>query len=282
MRLACRVRRARGATVVEVVELQRGVRTTVHRARKEVVAIEDRASRECAHEHSLTVRLVNAGRGERAMYACEAVSVTGFIQQLACTYLRSGYVRVACGVLPIGKDASRFDRKQVERYRLDEIGGRARMRRRREGLANVQYLRLGRVFVLVATDGEHEVFAREEGRIVRDVRLRPILAFGYSLRVANDHVQVRIADREYRDARTRALELAARERSTDKIGDFFRELPFESYAPVRNQLFGLLAVVNEHRKRSGLDLVPIDAVRKRRRIVRPFAECSAAIPRRAA
>lgn len=204
------------------------------------------------------------------MYACEAVSVTGFIQQLACTYLRSGYVRVACGVLPVGKDTGAFDRKQVERYRLDELGGRERMRRRRAGMANVQYLRLERVFVLVATEGEHEIFEREEGRILRDVRERPVLAFGYSLRVANGHVQVRIADREYRELRTQALELAASERSPDKIDSFFRALPFESYAPVRNQIFGLLAAVNEHRKRSGLELVAPDAVRKRRRIVKPF------------
>lgn len=204
------------------------------------------------------------------MYKCETTTVTGFIQQLACVYLRSGYVRAACGVLPEGKDAAEFDRKQIGRYRLDDVTARMRWRRRREGHANVQYIRHDRVFAILASDGTHEVFEEEEGRVVRDLRERPLLAFGYSLRVANGHVQVRIAEREYRAFAGEVLHLAPRERMTDKIAGRFRWLPYESYAPVRGQLFGLLAAVNEQRKQSGLELVPADVVRTRRRIVRPF------------
>jgi hypothetical protein len=232
-------------------------------------SMQDEGFRECAHEHSLNLRLEDRVE-EGGMYQCEATSVMGFIQQLACAYIRSGYVRVACGVLPEGKDAARFDAKQVERYRLDGMTARMRWKRRREGLANVQYLRHGQVFVILVSDGHRDVFEREEGRIARDLRERPMLAFGYSLRVANGHVQVRIADREYEALRVLALDLAARQRSADKIAEVFRRLPLESYAPVRGQLFGLLAAVNQQRKRAGLDLVPIDAIRKRRRIVRPF------------
>jgi hypothetical protein len=213
------------------------------------------------------------------MYQCETTTVTGFIQQLACAYVRSGYVRAACGVLPEGKDAARFDRKQVERYGLDEVTPRIRWRRRRDGMANVQYLRHGRVFMVLASDGQHNVFEQEEGRIVRDLRERPALAFGYSLRVANSHVQVRIAEREYREVAASALALALREPMTDKIVELFRRLPYESYAPVRGQIFGLLAAVNQQRKRSGFELVPVDVVRKRRRIVRPFAVSAATLAR---
>jgi hypothetical protein len=204
------------------------------------------------------------------MYTCEATSVTGFIQQLACVYLRSGYVRAAAGVLPEGKDPTAFDRKQMDRYDLEVLTARRRMQRRRAGFANVQYLRHGRVFVIVATDGAHDLFEREEGRIVRNLRCRPLIAFGYSLRVANSHVQVRIADREYRAFAAAVLERAARDRMPDKIAQLFRALPFETYAPVRGQLFGLLAAVNMRRKAAGLELVPTDVVRVRRRIVRPF------------
>lgn len=208
------------------------------------------------------------------MYRCEATTVTGFIQQLACAYLRSGYVRAACGILPDGKDAISFDEKQIKRYRLDETSARMRWQRRRAGLARVQYLRHGRVFVVLATDGEHDVFEREEGRIARDLRERPLLAFGYSLRVANGHVQVRIAEREYRTFAAEVLYLASREPMADKIARLFRRLPYESYAPVRGQIFGLLAAVNKQRKRAGFGLVPSDAIRKRRRIVRPFGPSS--------
>lgn len=204
------------------------------------------------------------------MYRCEATSVTGFIQQLACVYLRSGYVRAACGILPEGKDAASFDRKQIERYELDETTARMRWQRRRAGLARVQYLRHDRVFAILATDGEHDLFEREEGRIARDLRKRPLLAFGYSLRMGSGHVQVRIADIEYHAFAAEVLHLARRERTPDKIAGLFRRLPYESYAPIRGQLFGLLATVNRERTRAGVALVPADAVRKHRRIVRPF------------
>jgi hypothetical protein len=47
-------------------------------------------------------------------------------------------------------------------------------------------------------------------------------------------------------------------------------MPFEPYAPVRQQLFNLLWMVNQQRKAIVLDLVPNRAIRYRRRIVRPF------------
>lgn len=212
------------------------------------------------------------------MYRCEATSVTGFIQQLACVYVRSGYVRAACGILPEGKDAAAFDRKQIERYALDTTTPRMRWQRRRAGLARIQYLRHDRAFVILATDGEHDVFEREEGRIARDLRGRPLLAFGYSIRVGSGHVQVRIAEREYRGFAAEVLELAPRERSPDKIAGLFRRLSYESYAPVRGQLFGLLAAVNTKRRRAGFEPISKDVIRCRRRLVKPFSHCAEGLP----
>lgn len=227
-----------------------------------------RASRECAQEHSRILSSAGNG-GEQGMYRYEATSVTGFIQQLACVYLRSGYVRAAYGKLPEGKDPAAFDAKQLRRYELTQVTARKRGRLRQQGRATIQFLRFGRVFVILATDGEHEVFLQEEGAIVRDLRKRSLIAFGYSLRVANGHVQVRIADREYQALCANVFELA-REHSPEQLATAFRSVPFESYTPVRGQLFGLLAAVNEQRKNAGLELVPRDVVRVRRRIVRPF------------
>lgn len=205
------------------------------------------------------------------MYRCEATSPTGFIQQLATVYLRSGYAHAAVGVLPEGKDVEAFDAKQIARYRLDEISPRERMRRKRAGQANIQYLRFKRLFVILATDGRHETFEAEEGRVVRDLREKPLVVCGYSVRIREGHVHVRIAARELLQLKAYLLELAVRE-SPDKIEAVFRCLPWEPYGPVRAQIFGVLMAVNARRKRGGLEPVPASVIRRRRRLVKPFEQ----------
>ena len=49
-------------------------------------------------------------------------------------------------------------------------------------------------------------------------------------------------------------------------------LPFEPYAPVRDQLRILLRAVNRRRSAAGLECVPLTALRLRRRSVSPFGE----------
>ena len=68
--------------------------------------------------------------------------------------------------------SKRVDDKLVERYGIG-ISQWARARRKQAGRANMQYLRHGRFFVLLATHGEHRFF-EEEGANVRDVRRRSI------------------------------------------------------------------------------------------------------------
>ena len=98
-------------------------------------------------------------------YRCEAVSVEGFIQQLAVSYVARGYFFYVTGRVPEHKDPARVDEKLVARYGVD-ISKWARARRKQVGGANLQYLRHGRFFVLLATHGEHPFFA-EEGANVR-------------------------------------------------------------------------------------------------------------------
>jgi hypothetical protein len=112
-------------------------------------------------------------------YRCEAVTVEGFIQQLAVAYVARGYVFYVAGEIPASKDARRVDEKLVGRYGID-ISQWARARRKRAGLANVQYLRHGLFFVLLATHGEHPFFTAE-GANVRDVRRRSIKYAGYAV-----------------------------------------------------------------------------------------------------
>ena len=203
------------------------------------------------------------------MYRCEATSLTGFVQQLATVYLRCGYCRAAVGMLPQGKDPAAFDAKQIARYRLDEMTARERMRRKAGGHANIQYLRWRRLFVILATDGEDVTFAAEEGHGARDLREKPLLVGGYSIRISEGHVHVRIAQEECLRLKAYLLGLALK-RSADKIGEVFTRLPWQPYAPVRLQLLGVLAAVNERRKKAGQERVPAAAIRRRRRLVRPF------------
>lgn len=49
-------------------------------------------------------------------------------------------------------------------------------------------------------------------------------------------------------------------------------LRFEPYAPVRRQLLNLLRTVNRTRKRAGFEPLPVECLRLKRRIYRPFED----------
>jgi hypothetical protein len=50
-------------------------------------------------------------------YRAVATSVEGFVQQIACCYLRHGYWFYVTGRIPRGKDAEIVDAKLIERRR---------------------------------------------------------------------------------------------------------------------------------------------------------------------
>jgi len=80
---------------------------------------------------------------------------------------------------------------------------------------------------------------------------------------------VRIHRDEYVRLKAHFVELATR-RSQSELASMFAGLPFEPYAPIRDQLFRLLRAVNRARKSAGMRPVPVEALRLRRRIYRPF------------
>lgn len=200
-------------------------------------------------------------------YRCAAVSVEGFIQQLAVAYVSRGYLFYVTGEIPASKDASRVDAKLVERYGIG-ISQWARARRKRAGRANVQYLRHGSFFVLLATRGEHPFF-EAEGANVRDARRRSIKYAGYAVGFRGGHVQVRIDRPRYRELKGWFEEHATR-RGVESLAKAFYELPFEPYYLVRQQEFALLRAVNHRRKAAGLPLVPKECIWLKRRPVKPF------------
>ena len=62
------------------------------------------------------------------------------------------------------------------------------------------------------------------------------------------------------------------QRSVEELGRELRALPYEPYAPVRDQLRGVLRAVNHRRQAAGLERLPRDVLRQWRKPMRPFDE----------
>jgi hypothetical protein len=205
-------------------------------------------------------------------YRYVTISENAFVQQLAVAYVNHGYWYYVTGFIPPEKDVAAVDRKLIGKYDI-AISKWARARRKRQGLANVHYLRFQRFFVLIATAGQHP-FYREEALEIRDVRSEPIRYAGYSIgyRQGVDrkwHVSVRIHPKQYCMIRDYFLEICVH-RSMEQISKELQFMPFEAYAPVRRQMLNILRAVNRRRRSAGLGPVPIEALRLRRRILKPF------------
>lgn len=222
-------------------------------------------------------------------YRCVAGSVAGFVQQLASSYLPHGYWFYVSGMIPFAKDPRDVDAKLIAKYGIC-VSRTSRARRKAVGIANVHYLRYDRRFVLLATHGFHP-FYDEEAQSIRDVRRVPIRIEGYSISVAKgdfrrkehpDKPPVRDGrwrarvqiDREwYKGLKAYFLDIAPH-RTAEALASELLSLPFEPYAPVRQQLLNLWRHINRRRQAANLEPVSITAIRLRRRIVRPFEPVS--------
>jgi hypothetical protein len=207
-------------------------------------------------------------------YQCVATSVAGFVQQLAVNYVARGYYFYVTGTIPAGKDPVKTDAKIIEQYGID-ISKWARARRRKGGLANVQYLRHDRFYVIIATHGEHPFFASEQKQ-VRSIRKQPLRFNGYAIGVGRSrldrslHASVRIQRGMFRELLAQFKRIAV-QRTVEELCRELRTIPFEPYAPVRDQMRIILRAVNRLRKTAGLELAPWNAIRHYRRPVRVFS-----------
>ena len=205
------------------------------------------------------------------MYRSETASVSGFVQQLAVSYVRNGYwFYVVCNI-PGNTEHGKIDRKLIDRYEIG-LPRTTVWRRKKEGKANVQYLRYRNTFVLIATKGEHRFFEEEAG--IKDIRRVPLRIFGYSIgyRKGADgryHASVRIEDQEWKKHKVELLK-DWRHACPRKLGERFNKLPFEPYAPVRSQVLGIFRAINRRRKVAGLEEVPFSSLRMQRKPVKPF------------
>jgi hypothetical protein len=200
-------------------------------------------------------------------YRCEATSVVGFIQQIAVAYVGRGYFFYVTGEIPERKDPRAVDARIIEKYGI-EIGKTARARRKAAGLANLQYLRFRRKFVLLATRGKHAFFDAERN-CIRDAREAPIKFGGYAISYRGGHPHVRIEQARYLELKAFLSDVAIH-RSKAWLEQRFSQLPFEPYAPIRAQLHSILRIVNQRRELARFERLSRTSIRVRRRLVRPF------------
>ena len=214
-------------------------------------------------------------------YRAEVTSVEGFVQQIACCYLRHGYWFFVTGQIPAGKNPYAIDEKLLKKYGID-VSESTRRRRKQAGRANLQYLRHERFFVIMATKGAHPFFEHERDSI-RDIRRLPLRYAGYSISYRRGgltrkgttdpdwHAHVRLDRQQYLDLRAELFEWAL-VASTDQLAKAFSTLPVAAYAPVRRQLLLLHRSVNRIRQVGGKPPIPTEALPLRRRVVRPFEQ----------
>ena len=126
-------------------------------------------------------------------YRYEAETIEGFVQQVAVSYVSKGYWFYVSGIVPEGKDPRAVAEKLIGKYGI-AVSKFVRARRKVGGGANLQLILHGRIFLLLATQGEHLFFEEERTRI-RDCREAPIKFASYAIGFRGGHVQVRI-DRE--------------------------------------------------------------------------------------
>jgi hypothetical protein len=106
-------------------------------------------------------------------YLCEASSSEGLIQQVALSYLRHGYWWYVTGTIPDRKEPCEVDRNILAKYEIRK-DWRFIAHNKQRGYANLQYIRHGRFYILMATKGWHE-FKEREAKRIRDARKYPIL-----------------------------------------------------------------------------------------------------------
>lgn len=222
-------------------------------------------------------------------YRAEATSVEGFIQQIACCYLRHGYWFYVVGRIPAGKDPRIVDHKIIRKYGI-AISESTRARRKKAGGANLQYIRHQSTFVIFATQGEHRFF-EQEAKLIRNIRRVPLHYAGYTIsykpggrtKSGNKdhkwHAHVEMERRQYRELRAWFADRALRE-SASRLAFAFYNLQIAPYAPIRRQLLTILREVNRIRKKAGKPTLPPEVLPLRRRPVKPFEPSEQPTPRR--
>lgn len=224
-------------------------------------------------------------------YRYEATTIEGAVQLIAASYLRHGYYWYVTGRIPPEKDAKSIDRKLIDKYDID-LSEWERSHRKKRGLANAHYLRCNDWFILLVSEGHHQIKQPShqggEAESLKDCRRIPIKLAGYSISYRRSSItdpsqpstkwrsHVRIDDQRYKELKSR-FEYLANHRSPENLALEFSQIPFARYAPIRRQLLNIHRTVNKLRQQRGFDLLPYSVLNLRRTPVKVFVEPSTTV-----
>jgi hypothetical protein len=188
-----------------------------------------------------------------------ASGVGDFLRKVVYDYVRYGYVFYALREIPLEKagedELRRIDAKLIQAYGVT-YNRTTRMRRAEKGLGNVAYVRCGRWFVILGTDGEHgPLFQRMRKKHFED---EPLFFAGYVVQIEKGRVEVKLAPRRWKQISELGGRIALH--NERKVLDFFHRFlrkvaPF-SFPGVVRQKEKLLEEVNARRKTAGLSTIP--------------------------
>lgn len=171
-------------------------------------------------------------------------------QSLVHYYARNlatkGYVFYNSFPIPADVDAETIDAKLILLYRTNTHKQKV-ARWKKAGVASVKYIRLGRVGYLFATHGKSDFFTREAShKCAFDT---PFSIGGYSISV--DRKTGKVSIRIHEEAQKRIRKFIVRwchKRPASWWMKWIRYFPFAPYSGVRDNLFHLIAFLNDCRK----------------------------------
>lgn len=219
-------------------------------------------------------------------YRWKVDSPESLVQLIAANYLRYGYFWYVTGYVRPDKEIKTVASRLIEKYRID-ISERQRTHDKSKGIARVQVIFYSRWFILLVTEGNHQIKQAAskggEGDAVRDCRRNPIRFEGYSIsyRRASTtspgeseprwHAHVKIDAPTYRQLKQQFAKRACN-RSVRVLARDFEKVPYARYAPVRRQLLCIWRQTNRLRASRGLEAVPKKSLQLRRSPVKVYAE----------
>lgn len=177
---------------------------------------------------------------------CEVETLGAFLKRISTDALRHGYYRYAVRRIPENKEPSSIDQKLIDIYGVTRCR-MTRLRQRQKGFASVQYVRFRHSFVLLATEGKHDVFDKIYSL---DARVRPIAIDCYTIGFRGSTVCVKVANIEWKKVENRFHKTALHDRSMLEYR--LTHLPYYLFPGVEAQYRKLLRSINKRRRRSRL------------------------------
>jgi hypothetical protein len=190
----------------------------------------------------------------------EVQSLSQYIRKLAIDYMRYNYVHYVTGVIPSHKNPAATDQKLIEHYEITSCRT-TRSKRKKAGFANVQYIRWGNFFTLIATEGESRFFVDEKPT---DIRVAPLHLKGYSIGMKGDTPCVMIAPKRLKAIR-RYLAVISLHHERRVRNFLCHRLPKLKYPRVLRQNQAIIREMNRRRKKAHLPPIMIEAVASKAR-----------------